>query len=79
MLFSALFTPFDVVTMLIKIRKWVTITGAFLFVVSVTYTAFTIDSNLKKEAIKKLNQRRKENEPRSSDIFTRLYSLLSKS
>jgi hypothetical protein len=57
--------------MLIKIRKWVTIAGAFLFVLSVTYTAFTIDSNLKKEAIKKLNQRRKENEPKSSVNFTK--------
>lgn len=49
-------------TMLLKIRKWLTIAGAFMFIVSVTYTAFTIDSSLKSEALKKFKTRKKEME-----------------
>jgi hypothetical protein len=56
--------------MLIKIRKWLTVSGAFLFVLSVTYTAFTIDANLKKEAIKKLNSRKKDLEQIKVDVET---------
>ena len=55
------------ITMLLKVRRCVTIGGAFLFVLSVTYTAITIDASLKKDAIKKLNLRKKEFEdPKSS-------------
>jgi hypothetical protein len=46
--------------MFLKVRKCVTILCAFLFILSVTYTAITIDASLKKEAIKKLNSRKKE-------------------
>jgi hypothetical protein len=42
------------VTMLIKLRRWLTAVGAFLFVMSVAYTAFTIDTSLKREALKKV-------------------------
>ena len=48
------------ITMLLKVRRCVTIGGAFLFILSVTYTAVTIDASLKKDAIKKLNLRKKD-------------------
>ena len=54
------YLPHSGCKMLLKIRKWLTVAGAFMFVLSVTYTAVTIDANLKKEAVKKFNNRQKE-------------------